>query len=298
MGKDLENFLRQAMRGQSFNSIAAAAVDFKTGTFVQSELENGKVSKNIFFDLASLTKPLTLSALKLIHPDLFKGDKNFDLLLNHRASFPSGGRLSRETWKEKILSYPIIEGDTLYSDYGALRLMLELENKTGKDLKTLISSYWDPQLIFWRDLPKDSFCPSTGFRLGKRIKCQVHDDNAYIIGGFCSHAGLFSTISGLAKSLVTLNEKYDLLSSIQKIKFQERFVDGWDTASGENSLSGVGHGPQTFGHLGFTGTSMWIDPKAQKGHIILTNATQNHWYNREGLNNLRRSVGEFLWKWI
>src|SRR5207344_2178916 len=97
MGKDLENFLRQAMKGQSFNSIAVARIDFKTGSFVHSELENGKVTKNNFFDLASLTKPLTLSALKLIHPELFKGNKNFDLLLNHRASLPSGGRLSRET---------------------------------------------------------------------------------------------------------------------------------------------------------------------------------------------------------
>lgn len=298
MVKDLNAFLLKAMEKQSFNTVAAAVIDFKTKTFRALELENRKIVNNIYFDLASLTKPLTLSATKLIHPELFKGDQALELLLNHRASLPSGGRLSKNTWKDQILSYKISEGETLYSDYGALRLMLELEKKANQDLKSLCDSYWDSELLFWKDLPKDAHCPFTGFRLGKRIQKQVNDDNAFLIGGFCSHAGLFSTISGLAKSLINLNEKHDLLLSIAKKKFENRFIDGWDTTSGENSLAGIGRGPNTFGHLGFTGTSMWIDPQMQKGQLILTNATLNYWYHREGLNNLRRSVGEFLWKWI
>ncbi len=297
MVKDLASFLRKAMVGMSFNTIAVAVVDFKTGSINALELENKKSSKNIFFDLASLTKPLTLSATKLIYPELFKGDQSLELLLNHKASLPSGGRLSRDSWKDDILSYKISEGETLYSDYGALRLMLELEKKSQKDLKSLCSSYWDSELLFWKDLPQDAHCPFTGFRSGKKIKGQVHDDNAFVIGKFCSHAGLFSTVSGLAKSLINLNEKYNLLSSISQKNFENRFIDGWDIASGENSLAGLGRGPKTFGHLGFTGTSMWIDPQMEKGQIILTNATQNYWYHRDGLNNLRRSVGEFLWKW-
>lgn len=298
MVKDLEAFLFKAMKGQKFNTIAAAVIDFKTGSFKSVELENRRVVKNIFFDLASLTKPLTLSATKLIYPDLFEDEKSFELLLNHRASLPSGGRLSRNSWKDQILSYKILEAETLYSDFGALRLMLELEKKAGKNLKSLCDSYWDSELLFWRDLPQGAHCPFTGFRLGKKIQGQVNDDNAFIIGDFCSHAGLFSTISGLSKSLINLNEKYNLLSSISKKKFNDRFVDGWDTCSGENTLAGAGAGPKTFGHLGFTGTSIWIDPEMEKGQIILTNATLNYWYHREGLNNLRRSLGEFLWKWI
>jgi CubicO group peptidase (beta-lactamase class C family) len=298
MVKDLDSFLHKAMVGMSFNTIAVAVVDFKTGSINALELESKKIAKNIYFDLASLTKPLTLSATKLIYPELFKKDLPLELLLSHKASLPSGGRLSRDSWMDQILSYKIIPGETLYSDYGALRLMLELERKSQKDLKSLCDSYWDRELLFWKDLPKDARTPFSGFRSGEKIKGQVNDDNAFIIGRFCSHAGLFSTVSGLAKSLINLNEKHDLLASMLKVKFDGRFVDGWDSASGENSLAGKGYGPGTFGHLGFTGTSMWIDPHKQKGQIILTNATQNYWYHREGLNNLRRSVGEFLWKWI
>ena len=298
MGKELEAFLLKAQEGQSFDTVAVGVIDFKSKSIEALELKNRKIVKNLYFDLASLTKPLTLSATKLIHPDLFKEEKFLNLLLNHKGSIPSGGRLSRESWKEQILSYGVEDGETLYSDYGALRLMLEVQKKTKKDLKELCDLYWDPELLFWKDLPKNVPCPPTGFRLGKRIEGQVNDDNAFVIGNFCSHAGLFSTISGLCRSLINLNEKYNLLSSIHKTKFEGRFVNGWDTTIGENSLAGKGHGPQTFGHLGFTGTSMWIDPEKKIGQIILTNATQNYWFNREGLNKLRRSVGEFLWKWI
>ncbi len=298
MDENLEKFLKKSMVGQSFDTVAVSAIDFKKSTFTSLELENKSPSKNIFFDLASLTKPLTLSASKLIHPELFKGEKDFVLLLNHRASLPSGGRLSHKTWKEEILSYPIIEGETNYSDYGALRLMLELEKKSQKSLKSLIDSYWDRELLFWKDLPKPPHCPVSGFRGGKPIQGQVNDDNAFVIGTFCSHAGLFSTIGGLSRSLINLNEKFDLLSFMQKEKFKDRFVEGWDTPSGEKSLAGKGFSSQTFGHLGFTGTSLWVDSNAQKGQIILTNATKNFWYDREKLNLLRRSVGEYLWNLI
>jgi CubicO group peptidase (beta-lactamase class C family) len=51
----------------------------------------------------------------------------------------------------------------------------------------------------------------------------------------------------------------------------------------------------TFGHLGFTGTSIWIDPQKKKGHVILTNATKKYYYDRQGLNDLRRQIGEAIW---
>jgi CubicO group peptidase (beta-lactamase class C family) len=50
--------------------------------------------------------------------------------------------------------------------------------------------------------------------------------------------------------------------------------------------------------LGFTGTSIWIDPERMLGHVILSNATKIHWYDKQGLNDLRRAIGQEVWSGI
>ena len=75
-----------------------------------------------------------------------------------------------------------------------------------------------------------------------------------------------------------------------------RFSYGWDRVENPaNTLAGVGCGAYSFGHLGFTGTSIWIDPDRMIGHVILSNATKNHWFDKVGLNSIRRAVGEYVW---
>ena len=153
-------------------------------------------------------------------------------------------------------------------------------------------------MVFWKDLKRDA--PITGMRKGRPISGQVHDDNAFVIDSFCSHAGLFGSAKGLCKGLISLNDKTSFVKKVTKSLQEnrgERFVQGFDTP-GENSYAGAGHSPLTFGHLGFTGTSIWIDGAKEIGHIILTNATKKYWYDRTGLNNLRKRLGEQLWKWI
>jgi CubicO group peptidase (beta-lactamase class C family) len=277
-----------SLKNLNFDCLAVGVLDFKKSSFKTSE-----ISPNLFFDLASLTKPLTLSSVKFARPQLW--EKDFDLLLNHKAGLPDWGRLSRANWREELMDFPIKKSPTLYSDFGALRLMLELEKKSGKSLKELASFYWDKDLVFWKDLK--NMAPITGMRKGHPITGQVHDDNAYIIGSFCSHAGLFGSIEGVCKSLISLNDKTSFVKKVSESFSGERFVEGWDTP-GADSLAGVGHSPKTFGHLGFTGTSIWIDGEKEIGHVILTNATKKYWYDRTGLNNLRRALGEKLWKWI
>ena len=64
----------------------------------------------------------------------------------------------------------------------------------------------------------------------------------------------------------------------------------------KKTLAGDGCSPHTFGHLGFTGTSIWVDCEKSLGVITLTNATKKFWFERDGLNNIRRSIGSFVWK--
>jgi CubicO group peptidase (beta-lactamase class C family) len=254
----------------------------------------------LYFDLASLTKPLTNSAVFLKSPSLF--DDKMMLLLNHKAGLPVGGLLSKKTWATELLSYEIKESPAVYSDYSSLRCMLELEKKSGMKLEDLCSYYFDKELLHWKKLPEDSFSPEYGTR-NKKIVCgEVHDNNCFNIGSFVSHAGLFATINGLCQSLLNLDREAKMCEQVQKIFAtnpppENRFILGFDRVlDSENTLAGKGCSTMTFGHLGFTGTSFWIDLKTMRASVILTNATQTYWYERSGLNQLRKTLGEAIWK--
>lgn len=251
----------------------------------------------IYFDLASITKPLTLSHMYFKYPKKFT--KEMLALLEHRGGLPAWGVLSKSNWKDWVSKFKVSESATLYSDYSALRLQIELE-KIGLDLKTETLTYIDKDCLHWLDL-KDEYCPPTGFRANKIIQGQVHDPNAYNLKTFTAHAGLFSTIDGLLKSILNLDREFNFVDQVLKElkgrKEFRRFVFGWDRAEDPSTtLAGAGCSEYTFGHLGFTGTSIWIDPVKKICIAVLSNATKNHWYQKTELNSLRRELGEITFK--
>lgn len=302
MEKSLVDLGLKLLENQHFDSLAVGVIDFKNNQFESFEISATNVVSSkpyLYFDLASLTKALTNSAVRLKSPELF--DQKTMLLLNHKAGLPSGGLLSKHTWREEILSYDILESPTLYSDYSSLRCMLEIEKKSGKKLKELSSYYFDKDLLHWTDLPLDSFSPDYGIR-NKKIVCgEVHDNNCFNIREFVSHAGLFATIDGLCKSLINLNKITNMneviLNQASTQNPEDRFIHGFDhVMDPEGTLAGKGSTIKTFGHLGFTGTSFWINPETQRGSVILANGTQTYWYDKGGLNRLRRTLGEAIWR--
>ncbi len=249
----------------------------------------------LYFDLASLTKPLTNSLSYFLRPDAF--DEKMKLCLNHKGGLPAWGLLSRDNWKEQILNYPIRESETLYSDFSALRVMLELGKKSINQ-KSLCSQVWDKETIYWTDLQKDFPTPQYGFRDGSPNFGKVHDPNAWTIGEFCSHAGVFSTIKGLCKTLLSYQTQTGFIQKVKDdlLTHSHRFSFGWDRViNPHDTLAGEGCGPFAFGHLGFTGTSIWINPDLMRGHVILTNATKYSWYDKANLNHLRRVIGKMAW---
>jgi CubicO group peptidase (beta-lactamase class C family) len=176
--------------------------------------------------------------------------------------------------------------------------MVNLEDK-GVDVKKLCQTVWDKELMNWLDLPQWFPTVQFGYKNSRPNFGQVHDPNAYTIGKFTSHAGLFSTVDGLCRTLLNYNDKTDFIKKValDSETHKHRFVMGWDRVENPDStLAGKGCGPRTFGHLGFTGTSIWIDPDKQRGHVILSNATKYYWYEKAGLNDLRRAIGECVWK--
>jgi len=299
--QNLKSLALDLMPQQHFDSLAVGVIDFKTKKFETFEMQAEVLSTKpyLYFDLASVTKPLTNSAVCLKYPELF--DESMMLLLNHRAGLPMGGLLSKNSWREQILSYEIAKSEVLYSDYSSLRCMLEIEKKSKKKLRELCSYYFDSELVHWKELPETAICPDYGWR-NKKIVCgEVHDNNCFNINEFVSHAGLFATIDGLCRSLINLDNQTKMCEQLGNIlpgaPKEDRFVLGFDRVMDtENTLAGKGSSNKTFGHLGFTGTSFWIDLEKMRGSVILTNATQSYWYERSGLIKLRKSLGEAIWK--
>ena len=110
----------------------------------------------------------------------------------------------------------------------------------------------------------------------------VHDDNAYAVGGICGHAGLFGTAMDvhalLQELLLTYHDRPArglFESKYVKRLFEKRpdsdWVLGFDTPSGEGSSSGHYFSRNSVGHLGFTGTSFWMDLDRRITVVLLTN---------------------------
>ena len=111
------------------------------------------------------------------------------------------------------------------------------------------------------------------------IQGEVQDENASILGGVAGHAGLFSTAEDLARfgqamleSPILHPETVALFTRRESSPAGTTRTLGWDTPT-TPSQSGKYFGPRSFGHLGYTGTSLWIDPDRQLSITLLTNRT-------------------------
>ncbi len=273
-----------------FDHCAVGVIDFKKSTF---EICG---DTDVWFDLASVTKVLGHSAAYALRSDLFTPDMR--LLLEHRAGLPAWGLLPNPGWREVILSYQPKSAETLYSDYSAMRVSLELE-KSGNSTPQILSKIWDKELCFWKNLPQEAKVVKTGEREGRDIIGEVHDPNAWLLNEWCGHGGLFGTVRGVCQTLLNLEQKTQFIKAVSaEMKFHtHRFVFGWDRVENPaQTLAGVGCSSSTFGHLGFTGTSVWIDAEKMRGHVILTNATRDGWYCKAGLQELRTVIGSLAWK--
>jgi len=283
------------------DAVGVGVIDFKKKSYEAFEANtfHGNLEfisePTLYFDLASLTKPLTNSLVYFLRPDLF--DREMLLCLNHRGGLPSWGLLSKDGWREQILSYKVFESETLYSDFSSLRVMLELENKSINP-KKICQEVWDKEIVFWTDLLPHYPVPQYGYKNLIPNYGSVHDPNALVIEDFCSHAGLFSTVDGLCRTLLNYDEKTDFIQKVRVdlASHSYRFSFGWDRVMNPlDTIAGQGCGKFTFGHLGFTGNSLWIDPERMVGYVLLSNATKHHWFDKGNLNDMRRGIGEQVW---
>ena len=260
----------------------------------------------MIFDLASLTKPLvtSLAVMQLCRSGHLSPTATIDnktkitirQLLQHRSGLPAHRPYYRELckikpalrdrqlkkllWKEP-LEYPP-GSKKLYSDLGFIILGLIVETICGQRLDLFIkNTVYTPldlvNLFFTPILYKQQhLCfASTGFCPHRKIKLkgQVHDENAYAMGGVAGHAGLFGSAEAVVKLLQVLMQSFHGDAHMFDPEITRLFLKhalGFDRPSTPSS-SGQYFSKNSVGHLGFTGTSFWMDLDQNIIIILLTN---------------------------
>lgn len=230
-------------------------------------------------------------------PELRKGSKrNITIrqLLEHRSGFPAGRDLQRGARNPRqarrlVLDTPLSYSPgtrQIYSDLGADVLGFVVEAISGEPLDVFAR-----RNVFARlHMTSTMFRPGTKFRAriapterfssrGRPLRGEVHDPSAYVLGGVAGHAGLFATASDLAifARMMLRGGSYHgvrIFSDSTVALFTRRTAGtralGWETCAGGASC-GQHMGERAFGHTGFTGTSIWIDPERDLFVIVLTN---------------------------
>ncbi len=191
------------------------------------------------------------------------------------------------------LTYPT-GAQTVYSDLGVILLGKIVELVSGKSLDAFCrdeifarmrmhETFYRPDSTWLARIAPTELDTLTLGRKGRIVHGTVHDENAYTLGGVSAHAGLFSTARdvGMFLQMLLNGGSYGELQLLKPetialfIKRQEMVAGssralGWDTADGKNS-AGALMSTEAFGHTGFTGTSVWADPKTQLFVVLLSN---------------------------
>lgn len=142
----------------------------------------------------------------------------------------------------------------------------------------------------------------------KKVLCgEVHDDNAYAIGGVAGHAGLFSSARDIHEVAERLSrclrgeDSFLPQALVQQFLTRDRtvrdstFALGWDTPSGSQSTSGKYFSARSVGHLGFTGTSIWWDLE-KHCHIVLLSNRVHPARTNEKIREFRPQLHDLIMK--
>lgn len=265
------------------------------------------------YDLASLTKVVgTATAAMILYDEgrldldapvkkylpAFSGGQKDHVtirhLLTHTSGLPAGRdlrRLARGPWHARtvIIETPLAckpGACQVYSDLGPNVLAFAIEAISGQGLDAFLAErvfgplgmndtrFRPDEAQKFRIAPTEVSPPR-----GYPIRGEVHDENAWALGGVAGHAGLFSTASDLSvfAQMMLNGGSYNgvrIASDSAVKRFTTRTSGtralGWDTSDREGT-AGMYMGENAYGHTGFTGTSIWIDPDRELFVIMLSN---------------------------
>lgn len=269
------------------------------------------VEVDTVYDIASLTKVVaaTPAIMHLVEQELLDLDRpvqsylpEFPLqavtcrhLLAHASGWPAYVEFfkschNREQLLEALWRTPVeapAAQRSVYSDLGFIALGVLIEKVAGVD----VARFTREQILAPLQLERTCFNPRDELHRsvaptefdpwrGRLLQGEVHDENAALLGGVAGHAGLFSTVGDLARFAQAFLKRGRPLFRGQTVEEFTRRANltkepssralGWDTPA-PGSSSGTRVTTHAYGHTGYTGASMWIDPQLDWFAILLTN---------------------------
>lgn len=300
------------------------------GSFLNNQGERIPVTTDTYFDLASLTKVMcTLPGILFLYE---RGELHIDdtvnkylpefslkkITIRHFLQHISGvsADLSfknryqqRDVWKEVLNCKAVFSPDTqvLYSDIGMIILGKLIEVITNQKLnvfakKELYQPWGMTDTDFLPEQIEKNKIAATEKVDGKYVHGEVHDEKAFHLGGVSGSAGLFSTVTDAAAyaDYWLYPEKQSVLKPETMALVKENVIQnrglGFEVLC-DRSI-GATCGPSwsigSFGHTGFTGTSLWIDPKEEIITALLTNMV--HYGREHRLPEIRRKFHTLVYE--
>lgn len=251
-------------------------------------------------------------------------------LLTHTSGLPAWRPLYilAQGDRERVLGV-IAAGDleyrpgtrVVYSDLGFITLGFLLERFTGKQISELArleifeplklqNSFFNPEIAmqtgiaacetgnaYERETSREMGTPEYSNWRNNLIWGEVHDGNAFFLGGAAGHAGLFSTAGETARMAAQFLAAHSAILSPRTCElFKTNMTEGleearsiaWQLAATPESAAGPALPPDSYGHSGFTGTSCWIDPHRERVFVLLTNRTHARSLPFANINSVRR----------
>ncbi len=273
----------EAMTRDTIFDLASLTKPVATATSVLVLLDRGKLK---------LSDPLSKHLPEFDNHG--KGGITIEQLLRHRTGLIADNPIEDfkdgpdEAWKHIATLGLLADPGTkfLYSDVNYMILGKIVERLSGQSLDAFArENVLQPLGVEATYLPKkpELTAPTEKFE-GKMLRGEVHDPRARALGGVAGHAGLFGTADDLAvyaQMLLdggkTLDGKPVLSSATVSSMIdggetppRQRRGLGWDLDTPFSTPRGAHFGAQSFGHTGFTGTSIWIDPETETVVILLT----------------------------
>jgi len=251
------------------------------------------VDLSTLFDIGSITKVVsTVSIIARLYEkkqlDLEEQVNGFKLrdLLTHSSGLKAWLPLYQQADKSFNSDWIAKEnqGKSVYSDLGFLLIHDYLNLKFGclenlfksevKEPLMLSSTGYNPDKAN-KNIAATEYC----YFRNRLVQGEVFDENTFSLGGISTQAGIFSTSSDMAlwgsEWLKARSGKSSWISKETALYFTTKIKSNWalgfDTKSEAGSTLGKSFSSDTFGHLGYPGTSIWIDPTTQSVVVFLTN---------------------------
>ncbi|MBC5816297.1 MAG: beta-lactamase family protein [Candidatus Eremiobacteraeota bacterium] len=277
------------------------------------------VYRDTLFDLASITKIFVATrALELVQRGVLTLDgllvrwipewANTDhepitlrMLLAHISGMNSGADY-RQLLGTNVVEFAIARDlvqapgeSVIYSDLGFIALGALLERIEGIALQQMIPGY----LPRSRQRPAIPATEDDGWR--GRVQGFVHDEKAFLMGGTAGHAGIFGTAADVAalgeRYLATFHGRQTTLDpDMVRAATSEQADDavlrrglGWALKTSNENSCGRWFSKNSFGHTGFVGTCIWVDPERDVSAVLLTNSV---YYGRNDTRDLRAAFYE------